>query len=222
VSNTTNNAYTTASIFDQFKFNLKDPRDSDAAFRLTFSGSWTPAYSGVKPDGVTAYADTKLKGTSLTGNYNYMMGYYSRTTTGSEGMAMGAGSGGFNNLTSFRITNTSGEFFGFSQMTSFSPFLQISNPISTGLYLWNRNSSTVAKIYKNNSILGSLNAQATGDVTLIDNIYLGAFNAGGGPQQRSPFECAISTIGDGLTDYEAKALYWIVQKYQTTLGRQVY
>jgi hypothetical protein len=32
----------------------------------------------------------------------------------------------------------------------------------------------------------------------------------------------FSTIGDGLTDYEAKALYWIVQKFQTTLGRQVY
>jgi hypothetical protein len=219
---TTSTGFTTGSMLDQMKFNLKNSADTDAAFRLVYSGNWNPGYSGAKPDGNTAYADTKLRGTSLTSNYNYVMGYYSRTITGSNGMAMGAGSGAFNNLTSFRITNSSGNFDGFSQMSSFSPFLEISNPISTGLYLWSRNSSTVAKIYKNNSILGSLNAQATGDVTLINNIYLGAFNAGGGPQQHSPFECAFATIGDGLTDYQAKALYWIVQKFQTTLGRQVY
>jgi hypothetical protein len=35
-------------------------------------------------------------------------------------------------------------------------------------------------------------------------------------------ERAFDFISEGLTDYEAKALYWIVQKYQTTLGRQVY
>jgi hypothetical protein len=35
-------------------------------------------------------------------------------------------------------------------------------------------------------------------------------------------ERAFDFISEGLTDYEAKALYWIIQKYQTTLGRQVY
>ena len=42
------------------KFNLKDPRDLDAAFRLTFSGSWIHSSTGATPDGTTAYADTKL------------------------------------------------------------------------------------------------------------------------------------------------------------------
>jgi hypothetical protein len=34
-------------------------------------------------------------------------------------------------------------------------------------------------------------------------------------------ECAFASIGDGLTDADVANLYTIVQKYQTTLGRQV-
>ena len=37
----------------------------------------------------------------------------------------------------------------------------------------------------------------------------------------SSLETAFVTIGDGLTDTEAAAFYTAVQKYQTTLGRQV-
>ena len=42
------------------KFNLKDPRDLDAAFRLTWSGGWTYSATGATPNGTNAYADTKL------------------------------------------------------------------------------------------------------------------------------------------------------------------
>jgi hypothetical protein len=42
------------------------------------------------------------------------------------------------------------------------------------------------------------------------------------PTTYSNRETGLVSIGNGLTDYEAKALYWIVQKFQTTLGRQVY
>ena len=40
------------------KFNLKDPRDLDAAFRLAFNGGWTHASTGAKPNGSNGWANT--------------------------------------------------------------------------------------------------------------------------------------------------------------------
>ena len=42
------------------KWNLKDPRDLDAAYRLVFYGGWTHSSTGAKPNGVDGYADTRL------------------------------------------------------------------------------------------------------------------------------------------------------------------
>ena len=44
----------------QHKFNLKDPRDLDAAFRLTFATGYTHSSTGMLPNGTTAFADTKF------------------------------------------------------------------------------------------------------------------------------------------------------------------
>ena len=38
------------------KYNLKDPRDLDAAFRLTFATGWTHSANGMLPNGTTAFA----------------------------------------------------------------------------------------------------------------------------------------------------------------------
>lgn len=40
------------------KFNLKDPQDTDAAYRLTFSGGWTHNANGVTGNGTTGAART--------------------------------------------------------------------------------------------------------------------------------------------------------------------
>jgi len=42
------------------KFNLKDPRDLDAAFRLVFIGGWTHSVNGVQGNLTNAFADTYL------------------------------------------------------------------------------------------------------------------------------------------------------------------
>ena len=42
------------------KFNLKDPRDLDAAFRLVFSGGMTHSSTGVLFNGVNGYGNTFL------------------------------------------------------------------------------------------------------------------------------------------------------------------
>ena len=40
------------------KFNLKDPRDLDAAFRLLFSGGWTHSANGIQSNGTNTFANT--------------------------------------------------------------------------------------------------------------------------------------------------------------------
>jgi hypothetical protein len=61
------------------KFNLKDPRDADAAFRLSFVGGWTHSSTGALPNGTNAYADTFLR---IADNYStrfMSISYYART-----------------------------------------------------------------------------------------------------------------------------------------------
>ena len=40
------------------KFNLKNPADTNAAYRLSFVGGWTHSSTGALPNGTNAYADT--------------------------------------------------------------------------------------------------------------------------------------------------------------------
>ena len=58
------------------KFNLKNPLDTDAAFRLTFSGGWTHSSTGALPNGTNAYADTKFNLTKFTAFTNASTGVY--------------------------------------------------------------------------------------------------------------------------------------------------
>jgi hypothetical protein len=58
------------------KYNLKNPLDTDAAFRLTFSGGWTHSANGVQPNGTNGYADTFLiPSTQLSLNSTHIAGY---------------------------------------------------------------------------------------------------------------------------------------------------
>ena len=60
------------------KFNLKDPRDLDAAFRLVFNGGITHDANGITGNGTNGYADTKIVLNTLSRDDN-SGGIYSRT-----------------------------------------------------------------------------------------------------------------------------------------------
>jgi hypothetical protein len=221
VSNTTNNAYTTASIFDQFKFNLKDPRDSDSAFRITFSGSWTPAYSGNRPDGLTAIGDTKLNVSASLRNGNSHITFYTRTNT------VRATGGSYNEM-DFGAYNGSDFLAIWTKRAGEAGFI-LSNPTSndgqqfgglggSGYYILTDNSTpSLPKFYIKNSQITGGSFFSQGSTLPNSTVRFGQIQG-----NYSDKEASFATVGDGLTDYEAKALYWIVQKYQTTLGRQVY
>jgi hypothetical protein len=198
------------SMLDQMKYNLKDSRDTDDGFRLGYSGSWNPGYGSNKPDGAaTTYAKTSMPFSTLN-NSSYHYGFYSTTNAinNFEYTVVGVDGGGnrFNLYNQDRYyANSGGDIT--VVVGSFKAF-----------HLLNRPSSTFFNAFRNTTKVGTSVSSPPGSTSseiLISNN--GSFSFG-----PSPLGCGLVTIGDGLTDYEAKALYWIVQKFQTTLGRQVY
>ena len=61
------------------KFNLINPLDTNAAFRLNFVGGWTHSANGALPNGTNAYADTFLNPSFTLPLNSHSFGIYSRT-----------------------------------------------------------------------------------------------------------------------------------------------
>ncbi len=189
------------------KFNLKDPRDLNSAFRLSFSGIWTHNSLGAQPNGVTGYADTNILPTSvLNVNSSHISTYI--TTTPNSGVLLG------NNAVSCIMQITGNVFYGSLATTSFSSISQSPN---VAFYMVNRQNGTNQKLIRNNTILLSDNKTTTG-YSSGQNIYLGSYSSN---VYASDARISLSSIGDGLTDTEATNYYNLVQAFQTTLGRQV-
>ena len=197
------------------KWNLKDPRDLDAAYRLVFNGGWTHSTTGAKPNGTTAYADTKLTADLLTSSNH--LSYYSRTSS-TTGIATEIGM--YNNLpTGIILQIRSAVNYVSGQVQSTVNYTTTGSAL--GFWIGSKRSSTDREVYLNNS---SQATSTTADTNVLNpvNLYIGARNNGGiGAQQLSSKESAFASIGDGLTDTEAANFYTAVQTFQTTLGRQV-
>jgi hypothetical protein len=204
------------------KFNLKDPRDLDAAFRSTFSGGVTHSANGVSFNGTNGYGDTKYAPNSnnLTYNDNHI-GLYVRNSAGGGASAfydMGAGddNAGTGNfaLWSRRAADTAAYDAGdgSGNRTLFS------NTNAQGFYLGKANSTT-GQIYKNGVEQAT---KALSNLTLSSrNVYYGAYNENNTPSYYIARDIAFLTMGNGLTNQQAEDYYDIIQDFQTELGRQV-
>ncbi len=199
------------------KYNLKDPRDVDAAYRLSFSGGWTHSANGADPNGTNAYANTFLIPQDKGGLNDTHISFYSREDV--DGLYFDIGTNSAVDSSNFshtfpRYLNTAYGRINAGANTTYA------NSDSLGYYIASRSSSTTQILYKNGikKSTGTVNSTTLS----INSFWLGATNNfSGGINYFSPREQAFATIGDGLTDTDATNLYNIVQRFQTTLGRQV-
>lgn len=192
------------------KFNLKNPADSAAAFCLSFAGGWTHNSNGITGNGTNAVAQTFVNNQILALNSNHISSY-SRTNIDEPSVDMGSlgFSDGIHHAPRFTAV---GAFF--RVFLSGTPAAANSN--STGLYTSSRTASNLTKMYKNGS---TIITSALASTTQSNNtIFIGAY---GGTSLYTTRNLAFATIGEGLNDAEAAALYSSVQAFQTTLGRQV-
>jgi hypothetical protein len=195
------------------KFNLINPADTNAAFRLAFSGGWTHSNNGALPNGTNAYGDTFINASSLNLN-SHSFGIYSRTNNTSSNQAYGVTDSLF---ASFIQNNISaGNFISGSGTTNLISYA--ANP-TTSLLMGTRTSNTLFKAFRAGLIVGS----NTNSISALPNfnIFLGARNNFLTPILFSVHELAFSFFGSGLTDTESVNLYTAVQNFNTTLNRQV-
>jgi hypothetical protein len=187
------------------KWNLKDPRDLNAAFRLVFNGT-------------NGYADTFLTpSTSLLQNSSHLS-YYSRTQSNGTEVEIGSSTGpNASDSGSLIEIRTSGVTY-YRINSQGITYITYTDADSRAFYISNRTATNVINGWRNSAKV------ATGTIASLGlstrTFWLAGFNSTGSPFY-SKKECAFSSIGDGLTDAEAANFYTAVQAYNTTLSRQV-
>lgn len=204
------------------KWNLKDPRDLDAAYRLVFSGGWTHSSTGAAPDGSSAWADTKLNpATALSATSYAEMSYYrTNPTQPSTYVSQGARIDSTSPVQSFHTHFYSGDG---NTYVDFGQRVVVANSTygaATGAYSISRVSDSLITVYRNGSSVAT--GTATNNQLPSLNSYLGAmsYNTQGVTNYNSR-QLSFYAISSGLTGAEMSAMYSTVQAFQTALSRNV-
>lgn len=205
---------------DLHKWNLKDPRDADTAFRLTFFGGATHSSTGYFPSASNGYANTFCSLASGSFNSsNLHMSVYCRTnsavTANRQDISVS------NAVSTFYQISAAVHFFAGNGTTGQGGVLFTTTNDTRGYWCGSKPNNSTRFGFRN----GVLNTAvtSTNDTTVAINfpVFLGARNANGTATLFSGRELAFATIGTSLTQQECATLYTIVQNFQTTLGRQV-
>lgn len=188
------------------KWNLKNPLDTDAAFRLVFNGGWTHTSNGIIANGVNAFANSFLNA-SVTISNNGSIGIYVRTNINETAYDFTNIVGGTEQSV---ISRWSTNLFYVNSGSATYP--NAANTDSRGLFSMCYNSKVLG--YKNSTLLITENKASTG----ANN----TFKIGGtGFSNYSSKNYAFAYIADELNATEITSLYNYIQTFQTTLGRQV-
>jgi len=197
------------------KWNLKDPRDLNSAFRLTYSGTITHDSSGLKGEN-TGYSITYINPSVVLGIDNNALGVYSLTNSIVGSADIGCQNGDTQRLSmEIKAGSTQGviDFYNFSNDRA---TLNMNGVASTGLFVANRSSNVVLNGWRNGVKLTSNLTTRTSQIP-TENINIGCSS----PNFRTSRKYAFAFVSLGLTDTNVQDLYTAVQTYQTALGRQV-
>lgn len=195
------------------KYNLKDPRDLNAAYRLTFATGMTHSSTGMTSNGSSGYANSNLNGNTVLGATSNHMSFYSGTQVTASQYEMGAINVNQYSLALNESVTTKKNIILGSYPSNWA---SVTDSNTKGFQIGSKTSSTSLKLYWNNSNVAT-NTASYSSALPSANIYICALNYS--TLYYSTKECRFASIGDGLTDTEAGNLYNAVQNYNTTLGR---
>jgi hypothetical protein len=185
-----------------------------AQYQITWNGGLTHSSNGVLPNGTNGWGNLNFPlyatgGTGLTPQDNHIS-FYSRTNN----------IGGDDVVLSTNSTNTLGLILKYTPNSNAyyqnNGIINVANTDARGFYC-GKGVSTTAKLFKNGSsiVTGTISSTSyTG--SSMQNLGLFGNQNGWGTNQ-----CALASIGLGLTDTEAADLYTAVQAFQTTLARNI-
>ena len=135
----------------QHKFNLKNPLDTNAAYRLTFSGGWTHNSNGISGNAINTTSSTFLVANSVLTAANGSLSVYCRNTINENGYDIAYPSFGI-------ALYGSASYFMWGD-----GFVFVNRPATRGFYQLNRLSSVTnakfnATTILTNSSVGAVNA----------------------------------------------------------------
>lgn len=203
------------------KWNLKDPQDLNAAFRLVFNGGWTHTATGALPNGVNGFANTFFNiSTNFTLANKGSAGGYWRTILPNGGFFLGTNElvggmfsrfwirhGGLPNKDHYAGGATVN--LRDNTVTDYSGFSAMSRSSTIDMFAIKRN--------------GTYITLTTSVTTAFSNTDLpfAALKQLGVYATFSNSEISLGYISDNITQAEMTSLRTAVQTYQTSLSRQV-
>jgi len=196
------------------KYNAKDPRDLDAAYRLTFAGGYTHDDNGIKGNGTNSITSTYFPA-DLPDINDISLAVYSRTAGNSSGAEIGFSSGLASPRLNLTIQYTNGNTCFDLNNTYLGTAVALSQ-VATGLYVSSRTANNVIKLYRRGNLINTQADVSTTEQT--QNISFGAL-AGGGYTVR---QTCFYAIMRGLTDSEVLIFNRLVHNLQIALGRNIY
>lgn len=200
------------------KYNLKDPQDTDAAFRLLYNSvNFTHGTNGVAvTNSSTAdFIDTRLNPSTVYPTYAFSYGALNHvipSVNNTGGVYFGGNAGGSTLFNMRRGTSAT------EQVT----FADGNSRTSTGITLlefWAcSHNGTTAQVYKDGVATGGTISVTTGSRP-NQNMYLMRQNNNGSPQGTSLLTMKFAFWGDFLTATEIGNLHTRTAALQAALGR---
>lgn len=196
------------------KWNLKDPRDLDAAYRLTPTGTVTYSSSGMDFDGSTGYANTFFTpSTGFASNLFHIGVYVNENTAAGDKEEMGSCSSSCG-IDVAVLARFSGDAF-YPGIGSGS-FPSVASTNSIGYWVASRQITANIEGYKNGiRVINS--AQTQGRTS--NPISLGARTSDAGSRNRfSDRRIAFAVIGPTLTEAQQAIEYRIIDRFRNAVG----
>lgn len=202
------------------KFNLKNPVDTNAAFRLQFNGSVIHDSNGVTFSSINGWANTFLIPTTTITLNKETLALYSRSSF--SGLSAGVDMGAAVSVTARDelVLRNNINIAQANINTTTSGSTSFTNTDATGFYFATRQTSTDLRIYKNGVLQSSGTTLNNGSRSNIA-IYLGARNVSNAAQGFTGRNFTFALIGLDFTPAESATWYQIVQQYNFMLNRHV-
>ena len=196
------------------KWNLVNPVDTNAAYRLTFATGMTFTSGGMVSNGTSGYADTYLiPNNEMTLNSTHIS-FYSRTDNNNTTPVISDQTGTGNTTLNLWPRYGAGNDIYFRVNSSASASAG-TNSDSRGFFIANRVSSTGTRNFKNTTLYAQ--TQTSGALN-TSTMWIARQGTPGAYDNR---QCSFASLGLGLTDTEASNFYTRVNTLMTYFGINV-
>lgn len=198
------------------KYNLKNPLDDNAAFRVTWNGGVTHDSNGITGNGTNGYGETYIKPSANLNLNSTHISFYNRTNIQSNNPTIGILDSLLNTTLRIIARNTSN--YSIYNVNDQASTLATSITDGSGFWIASRTASNSRKLYRNGTavLTNTTTSSALSNATiplLGQKLYTNTMNL------YSPSNICFASSGQGLSDSESLLFYNIVNTFNAALGR---